>query len=94
LSIRKHSLAASDCRTIAIHRPNKSFSSESVLPDADPGDVVAHRWRKRLFSKMEGKWHRDPDKVQRIKADSNGWSFSSRSHQARAASTAGAPKDA
>ena len=24
---------------------------QSVLPDADPGHVVAHRWRKRLCSK-------------------------------------------
>src|SRR5262249_31595033 len=30
------------------HRPKKSFSTESVLPAADPGDLVAHRWRKRL----------------------------------------------
>jgi hypothetical protein len=35
------------------HTKEVDFSSETKLPAADPGDVVAHRWRKRLCSKDE-----------------------------------------
>ena len=32
-------------------RGKRISNRQSVLPDADPGHVVAHRWRKRLCSK-------------------------------------------
>ena len=36
---------------------------KSPLPAADPGDVVAHRWRKRLTVKRDGKTVRDEKKI-------------------------------
>jgi hypothetical protein len=42
---------------------------KSDLPPADPGDVVAHRWRKRLTMKVDGRTVADADKLARAKAD-------------------------
>jgi hypothetical protein len=36
------------------HRPKKnSFTGERVLPAADPGELIAHRWRKSFCFKGE-----------------------------------------
>jgi hypothetical protein len=46
------------------------FGTENGLPEADPGDLVAHRWRKRLTHKDdEGNTVRDDEKLDRAKAD-------------------------
>jgi ParB family chromosome partitioning protein len=42
---------------------------KSELPVFDPGDVVAHRWRKKYCRKNDGKWVRDEDKKQRVIED-------------------------
>jgi hypothetical protein len=46
------------------HRPKNSFRAERVLlPEGDPGDVTAHRWRKRLCSTSNGATAPDPEKI-------------------------------
>lgn len=45
------------------------FRSETNLPAADPGAVVAHRWRKRLTSKHDGKTVRDEERIARVLDD-------------------------
>ena len=36
---------------------------KSYLPEADPGDLTAHRWRKRFFSSVENVWAPDEAKI-------------------------------
>jgi len=46
------------------HRPKKnSFSTERVLPAADPGDLTAHRWRKAFCLKGDTGTIIDQDKM-------------------------------
>jgi hypothetical protein len=33
-------------------RPKKISGLKSLLPAADPGDVIAHRWRRIFFQKF------------------------------------------
>jgi hypothetical protein len=51
------------------HRPKNSFRAERVLPDADPGDVTAHRWRKRLCSTSNAGTMPDPEKIAAVLAE-------------------------
>jgi hypothetical protein len=45
-------------------QPKKnSFRPEKILPAADPGDVKAHRWRKRLCLKADDHTERDEPRV-------------------------------
>jgi phage N-6-adenine-methyltransferase len=46
-------------------------SNLDPLPDADPGDVTAHRWRTKFFSKPDKKsdWVPDPGKIAYAKHD-------------------------
>jgi hypothetical protein len=53
------------------HRPKKSFRAERVLPEADPGDVTAHRWRKRLCSTSNGSTVADPEKIDSVLAEAS-----------------------
>jgi len=39
------------------------------LPKADPGDDVAHRWRKKLTVKVNGKSVRDEERIERVLQD-------------------------
>jgi hypothetical protein len=48
---------------------NQIKALKSDLPMADPGDVTAHRWRKRFFSKYDGKWTLDIIKLAQAKED-------------------------
>jgi hypothetical protein len=50
--------------TVVQGRPKKNFSSEIVFPEADPGAVIAHRWRKRFCLKGEPGTIIDQDKLQ------------------------------
>ena len=51
------------------HRPKKSFSAERVLPEGDPGDVTAHRWRKRLCTANNGVTLPNPEKIDAVLAE-------------------------
>lgn len=44
-------------------RPKKDFSAEIVLPEADPGALVAHRWRRSLCVRDETTTRVDHDKL-------------------------------
>ncbi len=44
-------------------RPRKDFRTEIILPDIDPGDLIAHRWRKKLCTAIEGKTVIDQPKL-------------------------------
>jgi ParB family chromosome partitioning protein len=49
------------------HKGPKEISElQSLLPDADPGDVTAHRWRKRFFAK---RGEPDAEKIALAKCD-------------------------
>jgi ParB family chromosome partitioning protein len=48
------------------HRPKNSCRAERVLPEGDPGDVTACRWRKRLCSTSNGSTAPDPDKIDAV----------------------------
>jgi hypothetical protein len=51
-------------RNTAVHWGGKQDRSPAILPDADPGDKVAHRWRKRFFIKGDGgTWSVDDAKM-------------------------------
>jgi len=53
------------------HRPKKnSFSSERVLPDGDPGDVIVHRWRRKLTKRIDDATVIDEDKLAEVLDDS------------------------
>jgi phage N-6-adenine-methyltransferase len=44
---------------------------KSALPDADPGHLVAHRWRRRFTKKVDGETKKDADKIKLAKDDAN-----------------------
>jgi hypothetical protein len=50
-------------------RGKRVTEQKPVLPDADPGKVIAHRWRKRFTSKTEGRTALDPEKIRAAKKD-------------------------
>jgi phage N-6-adenine-methyltransferase len=39
------------------------------LPESDPGDLVAHRWRKRFCIKRDGRTEPDDGKIAKVKED-------------------------
>jgi ParB family chromosome partitioning protein len=51
------------------HRPKNSCRAERVLPEGDPGDVTACRWRKRLCSTSNGSTAPDPEKIDAVLAE-------------------------
>jgi hypothetical protein len=44
---------------------------KSVLPAGDPGHLVAHRWRKHLCTKVDGRTQKDPSKLATAIADAS-----------------------
>jgi hypothetical protein len=48
---------------------SRSQTSDLDLPDADPGDKTAHRWRKSFCIKTDTGTRRDADKIASAKID-------------------------